>query len=189
MQQEEPLDLPPAALSYNPSHPDLFKVKFAPGSYASSLFAIKAFKRDEILCFLDHATLAPTRIWSTVQWGPRQEDNIELNSDLVYLNHSCEPNVAFDLTSLDKGKWHARALRDIEPGEPMTFFYPSTEWDMEQSFDCQCGAPTCLGYVSGARYLSFVTLNGRGFINPHIWDLLEANREGKEAGTTCIVQE
>jgi hypothetical protein len=50
----------------------------------SQWVTLQAFKRDEILCFLDHATLAPTRIWSTVQWGPRQEDNLELNSDLVY---------------------------------------------------------------------------------------------------------
>lgn len=96
--------LPPAANGYKPSHPDLFRVKFVTGSYASSLIAIKvrpsrssgvvrlkgagtsfqAFKRDEILSFLDHATLTTTRLYSTVQWGPRQEDNLELNSDLLY---------------------------------------------------------------------------------------------------------
>lgn len=97
-------DLPLAAQGYKPTHPDLVKVKFAPGSYASWLVAVKvcpftfrwvdpshgvatsfqAFKRDEIICFLSHATLTPTRLYSTVQWGPRQEDNLELNSDLLY---------------------------------------------------------------------------------------------------------
>ena len=33
--------LPPAANGYKPSHPDLFRVKFVTGSYASSLIAIK----------------------------------------------------------------------------------------------------------------------------------------------------
>ena len=127
------------------------------------------------------------------------------------VNHSCEPNVAFDLTSTDKQKWHARALRDIHPGETMTYFYPSTEWDMEQSFECQCGAPvrpglgrisylqlllmsygsiqTCLRYISGARYLGFVELSRRGFINPHIWGLIEANREKREEEAKCTAQE
>jgi hypothetical protein len=96
----------------------------------------------------------------------------------------------------------------------MTFFYPSTEWDMEQSFECQCGAPvrqyrpglgkipcpqmllmsygtiqTCLRYISGARYLGFVELSRRGFINPHIWGLIEANREKTEEEAKCAVQE
>jgi hypothetical protein len=34
-------DLPPAAHGFKPSHPDLVKVKFAPGSYASWLIAVK----------------------------------------------------------------------------------------------------------------------------------------------------
>jgi len=34
-------DLPLAAKEHKPSHPDLFKVKFVPGSYASSLLAVK----------------------------------------------------------------------------------------------------------------------------------------------------
>ena len=106
MQQIVPgADLPPAAIGHKPSHPDLFRVKFVPGSYASSLLAVKvrplpfqwihpsqtkrrasfqAFKRDEIICSLGHAILTPTRLYSTVQWGPRQEDNLELNSDLLY---------------------------------------------------------------------------------------------------------
>lgn len=105
LQQIAPdVSLPPAAHGYKPSHPDLVQVKFAPGSYASWLIAVKvrpftfrwidpshgmgtsvqAFKRDEIICLLSHATLVPTRSYSTVQWGPRQEDNLELNSDLLY---------------------------------------------------------------------------------------------------------
>jgi hypothetical protein len=47
----------------------------------------------------------------------------------------------------------------------------------------------CLKYISGARYLSFEKLSGRGFINQHIWDLMEANREKREAGAECTAQE
>jgi hypothetical protein len=48
---------------------------------------------------------------------------------------------------------------------------------------------TCLRYISGARYLSFVKLSGRGFINPHIWGLIEANGEKREEGAKCTAQE
>jgi len=76
------------------------------------------------------------------------------------VNHSCEPNIAFDLTSADKQKWHARALRDIDPGETITFFYPSTEWDMKQSFECQCGTPVREHRPALARFLLWQVANG-----------------------------
>lgn len=59
---------------------------------------------------------------------------------VTLVNHSCDPNVAFDLSSSDPNEWHVRALRRIEPGETVTFFYPSTEWDMDQPFTCECHA-------------------------------------------------
>jgi hypothetical protein len=71
----------------------------------------------------------------------------------------------------------------------VTFFYPSTEWEMAQPFKCKCGAAvrnplpsfqeliiipaiqTCLGIIKGAAYLSVEELNRRGFINQWILDL------------------
>ena len=34
------------------------------------------------------------------------------------MNHSCEPNVAFDLSSSEISNWHIRALKPIAAGEP-----------------------------------------------------------------------
>ncbi len=81
---------------------------------------------------------------------------------LAHLNHSCEPNVIVDTAKLE-----LRAIRDIGPGEDLTFFYPSTEWHMAQPFQCLCGAPSCIGTVSGARDLTLNVL-GEYFINQHI---------------------
>ena len=81
-------------------------------------------------------------------------------NDLFYpVNHSCDPNVAFDLSSEDTSQWHVRALTSIKVGDPcesrdtptlsvltsaetvtVTFFYPSTQWTMAQPFDCLCGS-------------------------------------------------
>lgn len=33
----------------------------------------------------------------------------------------------------------------------MTFAYWTTEWDMDQPFDCLCGTARCVGRVTGAK--------------------------------------
>lgn len=65
----------------------------------------------------------------------------------MYLNHHCEPSA-----------WiHDRvllALRDIAPGDGVTFDYNTTEWDMASPFDCHCGSAQCVGRVRGAKHLT-----------------------------------
>ncbi len=67
---------------------------------------------------------------------------------LQYINHSCDPNVCFDTS-----KMTVTALRKIEMGEELTFFYPSTEWSMDRGFDCICPSKNCLGKIQGAAHL------------------------------------
>jgi len=96
---------------------------------------------------------------------------------LFIVNHSCEPNVAFDLSSPDPSKWHIRALECIEVGTPgeqtvvptsqlepypyfsVTFFYPSTEWDMDQAFNCECGATVCTSLSYTEQYVYFLLID------------------------------
>lgn len=68
---------------------------------------------------------------------------------LQYINHSCEPNTFFDTKTGE-----VVAIRNIVPGEEITFFYPSTEWSMSQPFTCFCGTANCLGQIQGAAHLS-----------------------------------
>ncbi|KIM82932.1 hypothetical protein PILCRDRAFT_7382 [Piloderma croceum F 1598] len=147
--------------SYIPSHPSLFIVDFS----SRSLRAQKHFEIGETICFLEaHSKGSDT--YTTFQCGPK--DRIELRSDLAYVAHSCEPNIAFDLSSHDRSKWHVRAVQDIELGSPLTFFYPSTEWNLAKPFDCRCGARTCLGRVEGAKSLHREALMRRPHVNPWI---------------------
>jgi hypothetical protein len=85
---------------------------------------------------------------------------------LQYINHSCEPNVYFDVS-----KREVRCLRDIEAGEELTFFYPSTEWSMIQAFECTCGNPSCLGIINGAAFLDKNLINKYKFAD-HIMEKL-----------------
>lgn len=72
---------------------------------------------------------------------------------LQYINHSCAPTVFFDTTSME-----LVCILDMQPGDELTFFYPSTEWEMAQPFNCNCGSPECLKVIQGAAHLSRRTL-------------------------------
>lgn len=93
----------------------------------------------------------------------------------AYLNHSCAPNAV-----VDTGALTVRAARDIAAGEELTFFYPSTEWEMAEPFACLCGDAGCVGTVAGAKFLP-PWLLARYFVNRHIAVLIgresEAGRE------------
>jgi hypothetical protein len=67
---------------------------------------------------------------------------------LQYINHSCDPNVFFDL---DKNE--LIALKHIDLNEELTFFYPSTEWEMMQPFECNCNQLNCLKSIKGAKFI------------------------------------
>jgi hypothetical protein len=53
-----------------------------------------------------------------------------------FLNHACEPNTYFSGRRLI-------VLRPIAVGEPITFDYETTEWEIASPFACDCGAPNC----------------------------------------------
>jgi hypothetical protein len=67
---------------------------------------------------------------------------------LEYTNHSCSPNVIFDMDQMA-----VIAIQAIQPGDEIVYFYPSTELSMAQPFACNCGSDNCLGVIRGAEYL------------------------------------
>ncbi|KAK7184019.1 hypothetical protein DPSP01_010474 [Paraphaeosphaeria sporulosa] len=97
--------------------------------------------------------------------------HIELNCDLVYINHSCRPTLVFDMQ-----RWEVRVNPDLKEGlkagDELTFFYPSTEFDMSQPFDCRCKEKNCRGTISGAKDMSLEVLR-QYWLNPHIEELLQ----------------
>jgi hypothetical protein len=111
--------------------------------HASSFFDAGEFISEFSAC---HIFTEPSYL--TVQTG--ENKHITLEPDfLQYINHSCDPNVFFDTT-----KMQLLALKEIQPGDELMFFYPSSEWEMTQSFDCFCGSKQCLHKIQGASYLT-----------------------------------
>ena len=127
-------------------------------AYGSALVANRSYEAGEIIARFDDAPFAE-QSYLTVQVGPGQHVQLDV---LSHLNHSCRPN-----TVIDTAARTVTAARDVDAGELLNFFYPSTEWEMDRPFVCQCGAPDCVKVVAGARHLSPETL-ARSYVNLHI---------------------
>ena len=112
-----------------------------------SLFSVVDFRPGDIVCEFGAAAILPAPSPLTVQVGINEHIYLQPGV-LQYINHSCSPNVFFDLAS-----FKAIALRTINKGDELFYFYPSTEWEMAQPFQCLCGSANCLGRIAGASGL------------------------------------
>lgn len=164
-----------------PSHPDIQEVLVS--ADGDEAFTTKSISRVELPPFALFARLdappctpAAAATYATVQVA--RDRHINLNSDLLYINHSCDPSLIFDTA----GQVVWVGPKGLHPGDELTFFYPSTEWDMAQPFSCFCGTPACRGRISGARAMPRSQLAGL-WLNAHIWELLaeqDAEQDGKK---------
>ncbi|OJD19947.1 hypothetical protein AJ78_00141 [Emergomyces pasteurianus Ep9510] len=173
-----------------PSHPDTIAIRSSPALASSSdsstgpsfnltAVASKDIPANTLIAKNTSTTLATEKDYSTVQIS--RTEHIRLNSDLLYCNHSCDPNVRFVTSTLASpkagfekqvsGAIEVWSIRSIPAGEELRFFYPSTEWEMAQPFECSCGAEKCLGLVDGAKNVPKDALK-RYWLSGHIESLL-----------------
>jgi SET domain-containing protein len=59
----------------------------------------------------------------------------------MFLNHSCDPNCETDEV---RGRVWIKAIRNIAPGEELTYDYNLYDGDDDEAI-CNCGAATCRG--------------------------------------------
>jgi len=104
------------------------------------------------------------------EYGEQEEDGhtflFTLNDEYVidanvggnvarWINHSCAPNCEAVVEEDDKGRPHKdkvfiEAIRDIAPGEELTYNYGITLDErhtpkLKKLWSCRCGAPGCTG--------------------------------------------
>ncbi|MEO6189494.1 MAG: SET domain-containing protein-lysine N-methyltransferase [Saprospiraceae bacterium] len=139
------------AKDFHWEHIEIFESKFelkkATENNAYGLFAYISFEQNEVMFKFNSKNFVTSPTYLTVQL----DDNKHFSLDpdfLQYMNHSCDPNVFMDTQELK-----LIALKPIQKGDELSFFYPSTEWEMDQAFICNCGSVNCQGYISGANDL------------------------------------
>ncbi|KAI1117431.1 hypothetical protein F5Y14DRAFT_447892 [Nemania sp. NC0429] len=153
----------------NPDLDRLMVVKNAEGDFRSWSESLVDLPAGAVFARITGVTPVWPPSWSSVQAG--RNLHLELNSNLVFVNHSCAPSLEWDMERMEV---RVSRNRDLKKGDLLSFFYPSTEWDMAQPFDCWCGADegVCLGRVNGAAGLDAERLSGY-WINGYIRDMLE----------------
>lgn len=128
-----------------------------------SLVARQDFKRGEVIYQIPAEKVSDKPNRFTVQMDRSLHTEV---GKLSALNHSCNPNVILDME-----KMVVVACRDIKAGDELSFFYPSTEWEMAAPFICLCGSPSCIHVVAGARFLPLSTLENH-YLNRHIREMM-----------------
>jgi hypothetical protein len=141
---------------------------------SKSLKSAVALKKGDVLCaFTGTHQSQPTR--HSIQVS--DSDHMLVDPvELQYINHSCDPNVAFDVERRE-----VRALRAIQQGDEFFYFYPSTEWDMAEPFICNCGTARCLKLIRGAKHLPQDVLEQYEF-QDHIQRRLPVRRSREQTG-------
>jgi hypothetical protein len=154
-------------LTTPPTHPDRLHVVRSSKAFGSGAISLVDLPAGAVFAPITTATPGP-KAWTSVQTG--RDTHIELNSDLVYCNHSCAPSLNFDMAKMEVRVVDDRPLRK---GDALTFFYPSSEWEMDQPFRCTCGGGdgVCNGSISGAKTMPRARL-ARYWLNAHIDELL-----------------
>jgi hypothetical protein len=125
----------------------VIRVTLDRGPFGEMVRAVKPILAGEVVFYLSGEIVAtPTKF--TIQLDETRHV-LTTNALWKSMNHACEPNVRIDV-----GTREMIAVRDIRPGEELTFNYNTTEWDMASPFPCGCGAPNCAGTIRGFRHLS-----------------------------------
>lgn len=160
----------------NPDLTRLMRVEKRPGDFASASYSLVTLPAGALFARITSPTPA-TVAYSSVQAG--RNLHIELNCDLVYINHSCSPTLIFDMA-----RWEVRVNPDLEgglkEGDELTFFYPSTEWSMAQPFECLCNTSACKKTIKGAKDMRLSDMDDY-WLSEHIKELLH-ERDAKKNG-------
>ena len=130
------------------SNHDFAEVRQQLHNKQNTLFALRSYQPGEVISVFTAGTISAKPTYLTVQVDLNKHITLQPEF-LQYINHSCNPNVFFNTTTMQ-----LIALSKIEAEEEITFFYPSTEWKMAQSFQCYCGYKNCIGEIKGAAFLS-----------------------------------
>ncbi len=112
------------------------------GKRGKGVFAKKKIRRGELVAAFDGPRFdGRFQGWTedllshAIQYGPSKwRDSKGLAR---YLNHSCSPNCGI------RGLFRLVAMRDIAPGEELTWDYEMTEKSDWYRLRCRCGSPAC----------------------------------------------
>jgi len=104
-------------------------------------------------------------------YGPVSEDQLD-SSD--HVNHSCNPSAGF------AGTIHLVAMRDILPGDEITFDYATCMTNSFGNMECSCNSAGCRQYITGEDWrIESLQIRYQGYFQPYIENLIKASQKLK----------
>lgn len=95
-----------------------------------------------------------------------------------YVNHCCEPNAGLS------GQIALVAMRDIEPGEEITYDYAMSDGSSYDEFTCGCGAVECRRRVTGEDWKRpSLWQKYAGYFSPYLQRRIAAERKNRVAAS------
>ncbi len=116
------------------------------------VFASKLIKRDDVIAEFDGEIYD----FDYHNWNDEIADHViqfekrkwrDSNGLARYVNHSCNPNCGI------KSLFKIVAMRDIMPGEELTWDYDMSEDNYHWEMNCTCGAKQCRKKIGTYRNL------------------------------------
>lgn len=127
------------------------------------IFATAQLTKGDILCVFGGQVIADREFDRLAQERPILEHfglKLEAGRYLItpepgkdfepadYFNHSCDPNAGMH------GQVTLVAMRDIQPGEEVTFDYAMIDDEEDWGFPCHCQSPHCRTRITGKDWQS-----------------------------------
>ena len=129
------------------------KFRVANSRFGKGCFSNTTIEKDETICFLEGKEISWDEFEKRYREGSVRLDDplqlsetkyLELHKPYIYFNHSCNPNSGF------RGKNELVAIRNINPGEEISYDYSSVSWDDDWTriygrwtMKCNCGEKNC----------------------------------------------
>lgn len=93
-------------------------------------------------------------------------------TDGDYINHSCDPNSGI------QGQATLIAIRDIQPGEEITYDYAMTDTSPYDEFTCCCGASVCRHRITGNDWRQpELRLRYEGYFSAYVEEMIRKDVE------------
>ncbi|HXF84425.1 MAG TPA: SET domain-containing protein-lysine N-methyltransferase [Anaerolineales bacterium] len=142
------------------------------------VFAREPIKKGELICLWGGRIVAEEELDPNMEFFTQRilqiEEGFYLEAPLPLeptdcFNHSCDPNAGFT------GQIGLIAMRDIEPGEEITFDYAMCDGSPYDEFDCYCGSPNCRRRVRGTDWMRpELWEKYNGYFTPYLARRIEA---------------
>jgi len=121
--------------------------------HGKGVFTKRAFKRGEVIFIFKGKLIKRVNktkkdvFANPMAIGVDKNTWVDPKGFFQYINHSCDPNMGV------KGKVTFVALKNIKPGDELTFDYSINEADINWSMKCGCGSRLCRKAIKSTQFL------------------------------------